>query len=233
MGELLFGTTEGHRGARRTPFDPRRVAKDREELQLQHLLSAKGREGARRTATATPFIHEGPQRATENCNCNTFCPRRGAKNCNCNTFYPRRATKGHGELQLQHLLSAKGREGSRRTATATPFIHGGPQRATENCNCNTFCPRRGAKGHEELQLQHLFVHEGPLRATKDHEEHLSRRRATTGGGGTEGGDRCGCGEAWFWRGALRGRSPCTREAACGRPPKKKARREKRGVRGEI
>ncbi len=26
------------------------------------------------------------------------------------------------------------------------------------------------------------------------------------------------GEACFWRGALRGRSPCTREAACGRPP---------------
>ena len=27
------------------------------------------------------------------------------------------------------------------------------------------------------------------------------------------------GEACFWTGALRGRSPCTREAACGRPPK--------------
>ena len=86
--------------------------------------------------------------------------RRTAKNCNCNTFYPRRATKGHGELQLQHLLSAKGREGSRRTATATPFIHEGPRRATENCNCNTFCPRRGAKGREELQLQHLLSAEG-------------------------------------------------------------------------
>ncbi len=27
------------------------------------------------------------------------------------------------------------------------------------------------------------------------------------------------GEGWFCRGALRGRSPCTREAACGRPPR--------------
>jgi len=29
------------------------------------------------------------------------------------------------------------------------------------------------------------------------------------------------GEACFWRGALRGRSPCTREAACGRPSTKR------------
>ena len=36
------------------------------------------------------------------------------------------------------------------------------------------------------------------------------------------GQRCeegvAVGEACFWRGALRGRSPRTREAACGRPP---------------
>ena len=78
------------------------------------------------------------------------------------------STKGREERQLQHLfvregsrrvakngngnffLSTKGLEGPRRTATATPF-----------------CPRRAAKGHEELQLQLLFVHEGPLRTTKN------------------------------------------------------------------
>ena len=91
------------------------------------------------------------------------------------------------------FLSTKGREGTRRTATAThlstedtegrgelqrrlqlPFVHGGPRRATKNCNGNTFvhgghggprrtatatatsfCPRRAAKEHEELQRQHI------------------------------------------------------------------------------
>ena len=133
------------------------------------------------TATATPFVHEGPRRAAENCNCKTFCPRRAAKD--------------GGELQLQDLLSTKGREGRRRTATAGPFVHGGPRRAAETCNCNIFCPRRATKDHEELQLQKgncrtstatlfvcegrrrtatSFVHEGPRRATKN----CNCRRAT-------------------------------------------------------
>ena len=161
--------------------------------------------GTRRTATATPFVHEGPRRDTENCRTATpFVheePQRDTENCNCNTFCPRRATEDHGELQLQHflstkshggtrriaelqhLLSTKSHGGTRRTATATPFVHEGPRRTTENCNCNTFCPRRDAEGHGELQLQHLlstkgrggtgrtatatpFVHEGMRGTTK-------------------------------------------------------------------
>ena len=199
-------------------------------------LSTKGREGTRRTATAThlstedtegrgelqrrlqlPFVHEGPRRATKNCNGNTFVhgghggPRRTAT-ATATSFCPRRAAKGREELQRQHicprrtrraaencngdcnfLLSTEGREGTRRTATAThlstedtegrgelqrrlqlPFVHEGPRRATKNCNGNTFvhgghggprrtatatatsfCPRRAAKGHEELQRQHI------------------------------------------------------------------------------
>ena len=132
------------------------------------LLSAKGREGPRRTATATPFyprraakdreerqrqhpfVHEGPLRATKNGNGNTFLSTKGREG-------PRRAAKGHeGPRRTTKngngntLLSTKGREGPRRTATATPF-----------------CPRRAAKGREERQRQHLFVHEGPRRAAKN------------------------------------------------------------------
>ena len=110
-----------------------RAAEGREERQRQHLLSTKGREGPRRTATATPFVHGGPRRAAENGNGNTFCPRR--------------ATKGREERQRQHLLSTKGHEGPRRTATATSFC---PRRGTH-------------KGREERQLQLPFVHEGPRR----------------------------------------------------------------------
>ena len=116
------------------------------QLQRQHLLSTKGHEGPRRTATATPLVHEGPRRTAKNCNCNTFCPRR--------------ATKDREELQLQHLLSTKGHEGPRRTATATPFVHEGPRRTAKNCNCNTFCPRRATKGREELQRHLLFSTKG-------------------------------------------------------------------------
>ena len=197
-------------------FCPRRATEGHGELQLQHLLSTKGHGGPRRTATATPFVHEGTRRDTENCNCNTFCPRRATEdhgelqlqhflstkshggtrrtatatlfvheeprrdtencrtatpfvhegprrtteNCNCNTFCPRRATEGHGELQLQHLLSTKGHGGTRRTATATPFVHEGTRRDTENCNCNTFCPRRDAEGRGERRLQHPLSTKG-------------------------------------------------------------------------
>ena len=112
------------------------------------------------------------------------------------------------------FLSTKGREGTRRTATAThlstedtegrgelqrrlqlPFVHGGPRRATKNCNGNTFvhgghggprrtatatatsfCPRRAAEGHEKNLCQIIIwsVHEGtrgtPFLSTKGHEE---------------------------------------------------------------
>ena len=188
-------------------FCPRRATEGHGELQLQHLLSTKGHGGPRRTATATPFVHEGPRRDTENCNCNTFCPRRprrttencncntfwrtatatpfvhegprrdtencrtatpfvhegtrrDTENCNCNTFCPRRDAEGHGELQLQHLLSTKGRGGTRRTATATPFVHEGTRRDGENGDCNTFCPRRDAEGRGERRLQHLLSTKG-------------------------------------------------------------------------
>ena len=49
-------------GGHSNTFCPRRAAKDREERQRQHLLSTKGHEGPRRTATATPFVREGPRR---------------------------------------------------------------------------------------------------------------------------------------------------------------------------
>ena len=132
------------------------------------------------TATATPFVHEGPRRAAENCNCKTFCPRRAAKD--------------GGELQLQDLLSTKGREGRRRTATAGPFVHGGPRRAAETCNCNIFCPRLGPRrttkncncrrATAELQLQHFLSAKGGgelqhLLSTKGREG--PRRTATAEG----------------------------------------------------
>ena len=187
-GEHLFdprrGAENGNcRTATATSFCPRRVAKGHEERQLQNgncnfFLSTKGREGARRTATAERqrqllFVHERPLRGTKNGNCNFF-------------------------------LSTKGREGARRTATAERqrqllFVHEGSRRGTKNGNCRTatatsFCPRRAAKGHEERQLQNgngnfflstkgregarrtataerqlqlLFVHEGSRRGTKN------------------------------------------------------------------
>ena len=140
---------------------------------------------------------------------NTFCPRRAAKNGNCN-----------------FLLSTKGREGPRRTATATatpfcprraakgreerqrqlPFVHEGPRRTTKNgnCNCNSFCPRRAAKGREERQRQHPFVHEGPRRTTKNGNcNTFCPRRATRGRGELPFDPRSARGE---WRGVRRERT---------------------------
>ena len=153
------------------------------------------------TATARPFVHEGPRRATkgheelqlQKGNCRTATATagtwRGAENCNCKTFCPRRATEGHegprrtataegqlcllrdvegrGELQLQDLLSTKG--------------HGGPRRATKNCNCRRataelqlqhFLSAEGRGGARRIATARPFVHEGPRtrRATKGHEE---------------------------------------------------------------
>ena len=76
-------------------------------------------------------------------------PRGATKNGNCNTLLSGRAARaknGNGNTLLSTGRAAK----DQRTATATPF-----------------CPRRAAKGHEEWQRQHLFVHEGPRRATKN------------------------------------------------------------------
>ena len=87
---------------------PRRAAKGHEEGQGQHL-----------------FVREGARRVAKNGNCNgkTFFhgehggPRRRS------TSEPL-STEGHGERQLQHLLSAED---------------------AENGDCNIFCPRRAAK----------------------------------------------------------------------------------------
>ena len=85
------------------------------------------------------------------------------------------SAEGRGE-HLNTFLSTKGREGARRTATATSFC---PRRATKDHEERQLQllfvhegPLRATKGREERQLQLLFVHEGPLRATKDHEERL-------------------------------------------------------------
>ena len=147
------------RTATATSFCPRRVAKGHEERQLQNgncnfFLSTKGREGARRTATAERqrqllFVHERPLRGTKNSNCRT---------ATATSFCPRKAAKGHEERQLQNgngnfFLSTKGREGARRTATAERqrqllFVHERPRGA-----------RRTATAERQRQL--LFVHEGP------------------------------------------------------------------------
>ena len=181
-GEHLFDPRRGAendncRMATATSFCPRRAAKGHGERQLQNgngnfFLSTKGREGARRTATAERqrqllFVHEGPRRGTKNGNCRT-----ATATATADSFCPRRAAKGHEERQLQDgngngncrfFLSTKGREGAGRTATAERqrqllFVHEGPRRGAENGNCRTatatsFCPRRAAKGHEERQLQ--------------------------------------------------------------------------------
>ena len=114
-------------------FCPRRAAKNGN---CNFLLSTKGHEGPRRTATATPFVHEGARRAAKNGNCNFLLstkghegPRRTATATPFVREGPRRGTKnGNGNF----LLSTKGHEGPRRTATATPFVHGGPLGAAEN-----------------------------------------------------------------------------------------------------
>ena len=186
-------------------------------------LSARGRGELRRTATVTPLVHEGPRRSAKNCNGYTFCPQRTRRatengNFNGNFFF---STKGREELQRLHLLSTKGREGPRRTATATatPFVRGGHGGGGE---LPGFFWAAEGRGVRQLQRQHLY----PRRTRRTTENcncnTLGPRRAAEGHCGRRGdggGDWCGRGEAWFWRGALRGRSPCTREAACGRPPR--------------
>ena len=95
---------------------------------LNTFLSTEGRGGARRTATATPFVHGEPRRGTEYGNGNTFCPRRAAEGRgeHLNTIL---STKGHEGAGRTPFLSAKGREGARRKPF---FVHEGPRRGREN-----------------------------------------------------------------------------------------------------
>ncbi len=144
------------------PFHPLIYTMGQGELLLQHLLSTEGREGPRRTATATPFIHEGPRRTAKNCYCNTFFhegPRRTAKNGNCNTFVhggPRRTAKNGNCNTFCPRRTRRGAENCYcRTATATPFCTKGHGELL-NGNCNTFCPRRATEDHGELLLQNCY-----------------------------------------------------------------------------
>ena len=170
--------------------------------------------GTRRTATATPFVHEEPQRDTENCNCNTFCPRRatedhgelqlqhflstkshGGTTENCRTATPfvhEEPRRDHGELQLQHLLSTKGRGGTRRTATATLFVHEGPPRRT--ATATPFVHEGTRRDGENGDCNTLC----PRRDAGDHEENLFL-------------SAMGCEEQLFDpRGAVKERARCLR-----------------------
>ena len=172
-------------------------------------LSAKGREGTRRTATATSSLstkgHEGTRRTATAA---SFCPRRGAKGREERRrlllLCPRRATKEHEELQRQLLFV---REGARRDAKNGDgyffFVHEGPRRNTKNCNGSFFLSAKGREGARRTATATPFVHEGPRRNTKNcngnillfakgREEHLVfLRRARFGG--------CGLGDGGQWR----------------------------------
>ena len=157
--ENCFLSTEGHGGARRTPFCPRRT---------------------RRGAENCFSIHEGPRRDTKN----TFCPWRtaffhgGTRRDTENTFLSAEDAEGRGELLF---LSAEGREETRRT----PFVRGELLFSTEEhggTRRTPFCPRRTRRGAENCFFvrggrggarRTAFFHEGPRRG---HEEHLSDRR---------------------------------------------------------
>jgi len=153
------------------------------------------------------FVRKGTWRATEN------------GNCNGNFF-----------------LSTKGREGPRRTATATatPFVHGGPRRTATatatpfvhegprrtakngNCNGNTFCPRRATENGNCNGI-FFFVHEGPRRtatATSFCPRGTRRGRGTSwlllgrgGAVGDGGGDWCGRVRPGFGGGRCGGAAP--------------------------
>ncbi len=211
---------------------PRRATKDHGELQLRIPFSAKGREGSRRTATATSFIHGGPLRTTENCNCNFLFSAKGREGARRTATATATSFVREGPLRTTEncncnfLFSAKGREGARRTATATSFIHGGPLRTTENCNCNFLFSAKGREGARRTATAAAtsFVHGSYLATVLDQLVIVGTIRALGDAAGvlpppcSPAGTlrrRHTVGEAWFCRGALRGRSPCTRE---GRRP---------------
>ena len=186
-------------GLRRTPFCPRKAAKGREgprRKPLQgHNLGCPRRAGENtffcpRRATKGHeenlckvmiwSIDEGLRRTP-------FCPRKAAKgregprrkplqghNLGChrraggNTFFcPRRSTKGHEENLCKGIIWSV-HEGRGRT----PFVHGGPRRATENtiAGHNLVYPRRAGENT-------FFVHEGPRRKPSQGHNLVCRRRA--------------------------------------------------------
>ena len=142
---------------------------------MQLLLAGQGGPGGgpRRTATSTPFVHEGPLRAAKN----TFFIREG----------PRRTATA--VLQRLHLLSAEDAEDAEDA-------EGRGERQRQH-----LCPRRATKGREErqLQLQELQRQNGngntfcPRRATKGREEHLFGPR--------RGGKNTFCSRlrSWWWK----------------------------------
>ena len=146
-------------------------------------MSTEGRGGGRRTATATPFVHGGPRRGTEN-TLTPFCPRRGTKGQGEHLFFPRRGAKGREEDLFCPRRAAEDHEGPRRK----PFF------VREGARRKPFCPRRATKGHEgprrkplrghdlvcpRREREKTFLstkgHEGPRRAAKGRE---GPRRAT-------------------------------------------------------
>ena len=170
-------------------------------------LSTKGREGTRRTATAThlstedtegrgelqrrlqlPFVHGGPRRATKNCNGNTFVhgghggPRRTAT-ATATSFCPRRAAKGHEENLCQIIIWSV-QEGT----GGTPFLSTKGHEGTRRTATATHLSTEDTEGRGELQrrLQLPFVHGGPRRNTKNcngntfvHGGHGGPRRTAT------------------------------------------------------
>ena len=150
---------------------------------------------------------------------------RGEPRRTATSFCPRRAAKDREELQ--HLLSTEDTEGRGERQLQRQLLFC-PRRAAKNCNCNTFCPRRTRRATENGNCNgnFFFVHEGPRRTAKNCNGIFLLSAGDTEGGGERSGffwaagaARLECahkvGEGWFWRGALRGRSPCTRE---GRRP---------------
>ena len=185
--------TEGRR--RRTATATPLSTKGRGELQRNGegngTFVRGGHGGPRRTATATPLSRRagGPRRTATATPLSTE-DTEGRGELQRQHICPRRAAKDREELQRQHLcprrtrraaencngdcnflLSAKGREGTRRTATATPFVHGGHggPRRTATATATSFCPQRATKKTfqdnnlvypRRAEEKTFFVHEG-------------------------------------------------------------------------
>ena len=170
-------------------------------------------EGPRRTPL---FVHEGPRRTAKGRGEHLFLstkghegPRRDAKNT---SFYPRRATKDHEGPRRTPLFI---HEGPRRTTKNSSFIHEGHEgsrRAAEN----TVCGRRSSwlQATRIARETAQFARRFPV-LSQSYQSYTDVKDAKwiPVAGNQFGGDG-----AWFWRGALRGRSPCTRKGACAQPP---------------
>ncbi len=146
------------------------------------------------------LIHGGPRRGTEN----TFLIHGGARRGTENTFLI------HG--------------GPRRGTENTFLIHGGPRRGTEN----TFLIHGGPRELQGIVAGNRcgsggtdFLGGGVLRCLNQDLQDLRifgmvGDRPSVGTAGVRGqcpvaGEQCGGGGARFWRGALRGVTPRTRE----------------------